>query len=96
MPAKTKTVPNMVGDLGQFFDELDAWRKHMHAHKDYDHCAGVSFYIGRSLWKIRVYGILSTDKAARIQRRAKEFFPGAVVTAGLGWEFYNVNIYLNL
>ena len=86
----------MVGDLGQFFDELDAWRSHMHKHGHYAYCAGVSFYVGRSLWKIKTHGILSEDKAVRIQRRAKKFFPKCVVELSFGWLYYNVNIYLNL
>lgn len=78
--------------LEQFFEELDNWRGELRKHKDYAHLAAVSFYVGRGVWNITCNGILSIDKATRIQRRAKAFFPECEVVVN-HFMYYTVKIY---
>lgn len=87
-----------MGDLGQFFDELDAFRKELRKHNDYLYVNSVGFYVGRGVWKIRVQlpPDAGVDKTTRIERRAKKFFPGQIVVAAQGWVYWNVSIYFHM
>ena len=80
-------------ELQEFFDALDGFRKHLRSKKLYQYLASTSFYVGRGTWNIAVNGILSANRAKRLERVAQNYFGASHEVVGTYWVYWTVRIY---